>query len=148
MSHISLTYHLIFSTHQRLPSIPIAHEREMYKFLFDFSTQRGVKIWRIGGMPDHIHILCDIPPKLSVADYVKLVKAETSKFMRTNPHFPYWDRWSEGYGAFSVDTESREDRINYIMSQKDHHGCRSFTEEYKDILQHYHIPTDRIDESL
>ena len=99
-------------------------------------------------MPDHIHILCDIPPKLSVADYVKLVKAETSKFMRTNRHFPYWDRWSEGYGAFSVDTESREDRINYIMSQKEHHGCRSFAEEYKEILQHYHIPTERIDDSI
>ncbi len=105
MSHISLTYHLIFSTHQRLPSIPIAHEREMYKFLFDFSTQRGVKIWRIGGMPDHIHILCDIPPKLSVADYVKLVKAETSKFMRTNPHF-------------LIGTDGRRDTVRFRWIQK------------------------------
>lgn len=135
MSHISLTYHLVFSTYRRQQTIHVAHERELYKFIHDFSVGRGVKVWRIGGMPDHVHILCDIPAKYAVADYVKLIKAETSKFLRFNPHFPYWDRWSEGYGAFSVDVESRASRIRYIMDQKTHHGIVSFRDEYRAMLR-------------
>ncbi len=134
MSHISLTYHLIFGTYKRRPVIHIPHERELYKFAYDFSTDRGIKIWRIGGMPDHIHILCDIPAKIAVADYVKLLKTETSKFMRFNPHFPYWEKWAEGYGAFTVDTDSRNERIRYIIEQKTHHKVVSFQEEYRRIL--------------
>lgn len=135
MSHISLTYHLVFSTYKRRQTIHIAHDRELYKFIYDFSVARNVRVWRIGGMPDHIHILCDIPPTQSVAGFVKLLKTESSKYMRSNPHFPYWEKWAEGYGGFTVDSDSRVERIHYIMSQKTHHVVRSFMDEYRDMLR-------------
>ena len=135
MSHISITYHLIFGTCRRESVIHIAHDRELYKFIYDFCMSRGVKIWRIGGMPDHIHVLCDIPPKIAVADFVKLLKAESSKFLMANPHFPHWDKWAEGYGAFSVDAENRQERIRYIMEQKTHHKVVSFAQEYRHMLR-------------
>lgn len=135
MSHISLTYHLVFSTYKRRQTIHIAHDRELYKFIYDFSVARNVRVWRIGGMPDHIHILCDIPPTQSVAGFVKLLKTESSKYMRANPHFPYWEKWAEGYGGFTVDSDSRVERIHYIMSQKTHHVVRSFMDEYRDMLR-------------
>ena len=135
MSHISLTYHLVFSTYKRRQTIHIAHDRELYKFIYDFSVARNVRVWRIGGMPDHIHILCDIPPTQSVAGFVKLLKTESSKYMRSNPHFPYWEKWAEGYGGFTVDSDSRVERIHYIMSQKTHHVVSSFMDEYRDMLR-------------
>lgn len=134
MSHTALTYHLIFGTYRRIGVIDISHERELYKFIYDFSTARGIVIRRIGGMPDHVHILCDIPAKMSVAEYVKLLKAETSKFMRVNLHFPRWERWAEGYGAFTVDASQRETRVEYIMNQKSHHATEDFATEYCSLL--------------
>ncbi len=116
MSHTALTYHIVFGTWSRFPAIVEEHERELYKFIYSFSTGRGVLIRRIGGMPDHIHILCDIPAKLSVADYVKSLKSESSKFMRVNTNFPMWKSWAEGYGAFTVDASLRETRKLYIMN--------------------------------
>ena len=134
MSHTVLTYHIVFSTYRRKYIINIEHERELYKYIFYFSKYRDVFIRRIGGMPDHIHILCDIPAKLAVAEFVKLLKSETSKFMRDNPHFPLWEGWSEGYGAFTVDASLREKRVAYIMNQKQHHSHICFDDEYKDML--------------
>ncbi|MDE6359071.1 MAG: IS200/IS605 family transposase [Duncaniella sp.] len=134
MSHTSLTYHIVFSTYRRMKVIDILHERELYKYIYDFSKNRGIFIRRIGGMPDHIHILCDIPAKIAVAEYVKLLKVETSKFLRVNPHFPQWVKWSEGYGAFTVDASLRETRVAYIMNQKSHHKCVNFDNEYNDML--------------
>ncbi|MCM1521770.1 MAG: IS200/IS605 family transposase [Muribaculaceae bacterium] len=142
MSHIAITYHIIFSTSCRRNVINMDHERELYKFIYDFSKDRGVKIWRIGGMPDHVHILCDIPPRISVADYVRLAKGESSKFLKMNPNFPYWERWAEGYCALSVDAGSRMTRINYIMNQKQHHARFSFEDEFRRILEEYGLSTD------
>ena len=135
MSHTSLTYHVIFGTYRRMPVINIAHEKELYKYIFDFSVARGVKVRRIGGMPDHIHILCDLPSNLAPADYIKLVKSESSKFMRVNSHFQDWVRWARGYAAFTVDASLREVRRQYIMGQKKHHITTSFLDEYKALLK-------------
>lgn len=89
MSHIALTYHIVIGTYHREYVISEDHEKELYKYIFDFTGKRDVLfIRRIGGMPDHVHILCDIPAKIAVADFIKLVKSESSKFMRVNPHFP------------------------------------------------------------
>ena len=134
MSHTSLTYHLIFGTYRRLETINTDHERELYKYMYDFAVERGVHVRRIGGMADHVHILCDIPARMAVADFVKLLKSESSKFMRVNPHFPTWRGWAEGYGAFTVEASKRATRVKYIMNQKEHHAKVSFVDEYRSFL--------------
>ncbi|MBD5233758.1 MAG: IS200/IS605 family transposase [Bacteroidales bacterium] len=139
MSYTSLTYHIVFGTYSRYSTIPIAHESELYAFIYRFLTKREAKVWRIGGMPDHVHILCDIPAKYSVAEFVKTLKAEASKFLRTNQHFPNWYGWAEGYGAFTVEKSQMETRRQYIMNQKAHHGRLSFEDELSMLLQQYGI---------
>ena len=114
MSYTSLTYHLVFGTYRRMPVINHEHEKELYKYMFDYSSAHGIYVRRIGGMPDHVHILCDIPAKIAVASFVQTLKAESSKFMQVNSHFPAWTTWAEGYGAFSVDASSRETKRKYI----------------------------------
>ena len=135
MSHTSFTYHLIFGTYLRQRVIHEDHERELYKFMYDFATKRGAKVWRIGGMPDHVHILCDIPATIAVADFVKLLKSESSKFMRVNTHFPEWMSWANGYGGFTVSSALRPTIIKYIMNQKQHHKSVAFEEEFDGHLR-------------
>lgn len=142
MSHTALTYHLVFGTYRREHVIDMTHERELYKFIFDFSEDRGIYIRRIGGMPDHVHILCDIPAKIPVSEYVKLLKTETSKFMRVNAHFPKWKKWADGYGAFTVDASLREVRRKYIMNQREHHASMDFAAEYRKLLDDAGISDD------
>lgn len=134
MSHTALTYHFVIGTYRREHTIDIEHERELYKFMNDYMAARGALVRRIGGMPDHIHVLCDIPSKIAVAAFVQTLKTESSKFMRANPHFPYWRGWCEGYGAFTVDASSRDTRKHYIMNQKRHHLSKSFWDEYVELM--------------
>ncbi len=135
MSHIAFTYHLVFGTHGRRPTIVQEYERELYNFMFKFLVKRDVYVWRIGGMPDHVHLLCDIPPKLAVAEVMKLLKIESSKFLSRNIHFPNWDGWAEGYGGFTVEASLRDVRKQYIINQREHHSSRSFEDEYHSLLQ-------------
>ena len=86
-------------------------------------------------MPDHVHILCDIPPKMAVADFVKILKSESSKFLKDCKDFPLWRGWSEGYGAFSVSASLRDRVCNYISNQKIHHSKVTFDDEYNTFLE-------------
>jgi hypothetical protein len=47
--------------------------------------------------------------------------------------------WQEGYGGFSYSRSQRNDVIQYIMNQEEHHRRRSFRVEYLDLLQKFEI---------
>lgn len=145
MSYTSLTYHLVFSTRYRIGVIDRGHEKELYKFMFDFASRKGIKIRRIGGMPDHVHILCDIPANIAVSDFVRLLKSESSKFMKINENFPLWDGWTKRYAAFSVDASLREVRRQYIMHQREHHSRVSFADEMRQIFIEVGLDPDTLE---
>lgn len=96
----------------------------------------------IGGMPDHVHILTSLPKTMSLSDFVRIIKAESSKWIKTiNSHYRNFS-WQEGYGAFSVSPSILEKTIQYIRGQENHHKERSFQEEYKMFLDAYGIQYD------
>lgn len=96
----------------------------------------------VGGRPDHIHILTSMPKTMSLADFVRAVKADSSKWMKgLNPSYAQF-AWQEGYGAFSVSPSLIDKTVRYIRGQEEHHKKRSFREEYQLFLEAYGIKFD------
>lgn len=137
MSHTALTYHIVIGTYKRQRVIIEQYETRLYRFIYDYLKKREVRVRRIGGMPDHVHILCDIPAKYSLADIVRGLKTESSKYMGYSQCFPNWIKWAKGYGGFTVDASLREVRRQYIMRQKEHHKGITFEREYRELLIEY-----------
>jgi putative transposase len=50
--------------------------------------------------------------------------------------------WQEGYGSFSYSRSQRNNVINYIINQKNHHQKKSFREEYLNLLKKFEIEYD------
>ena len=96
----------------------------------------------VGGMPDHIHILTSFPKTMSLAEFVKNVKADSSKWMKSLDAYYGKFAWQEGYGAFSVSPSLVDKTIHYIRNQSEHHKKRTFQEEYKLFLDAYGIQYD------
>ena len=72
---------------------------------------------------DHIHLLCSIPPKVSVSDLLGILKGKLAiKLFKSYPHFkqkPYWGNhfWSRGYFVTTVGVD--EDIIKrYVKYQE------------------------------
>ena len=129
MSYVQTYYHIVFSTKHRAKTIPQCEERQLYMYIYTMSVQKGCKIWRIGGMEDHLHILVSLPSTMALAVYVKQIKTSTSKWLRENPLFPHFDSWEEGYAAFTYAHRDRDMIVNYIMNQKEHHKRYTYREE-------------------
>jgi REP element-mobilizing transposase RayT len=83
---------------------------------------------------DHIHILSDLHPSISLSDYVKDIKVASSTWMKGHNKFPNFRGWQAGYGAFTYSIREKDILINYVRNQKEHHRSESSHDEYKRLV--------------
>ena len=90
-------------------------------------------------MPDHIHFLIGMNPSCQLSDLVREVKKSSNSFIKEKNFVPNKFVWQEGYGAFSYSHSALDNVIGYINNQKEHHGKKTFKEEYKSFLTNFQI---------
>ena len=96
----------------------------------------------VGGIEDHVHILTSLPKTMALTDFVRVIKADSSKWIKQlDGHYSKFS-WQEGYGAFSISPTLIEKTTNYIRNQAEHHKKRTFRDEYKMFLEAYGIQYD------
>ena len=66
-----------------------------------FARRKALSI-EIGGVRDHVHALVRLSPALAVADVVRDVKANSSRWMNDQSEVRQTFEWQKGYGAFTV----------------------------------------------
>jgi REP element-mobilizing transposase RayT len=144
MSH-TFTYlclHVVFSTKDRRPSIRPDIKERLFAYLGGIVREKGGTALLINGMPDHVHLLLTIPPNISVADILRTVKANSSKWVHeTWPQYKDFS-WQQGYGAFSVSKSSLPDVHKYVANQEEHHRRLTFDEEFRALLIRHEVEFD------
>lgn len=135
MAHHDLIYHIVWRTKYSKKAIAEEHERELFAYIMGICREKNCRLLRINAMPDHIHLCINIHPTIAVSDLVRIVKQESSKWMRNRPQkFPLFEAWGNGYAAFTYSAKERANVIDYIMRQKEHHKHKTFREEYEEWL--------------
>jgi putative transposase len=141
-TYSKLIYRLVFSTKNRQPVISEHIEAELYKYIGGIIRGIGGSCLEINGMPDHVHILASLLPKIAVSDVLRDVKANSSKWMHeTKPHVQAFG-WQDGFSAFSVSKSQVEPVRKYIVDQKSHHKQRDFKTELLGLLDKHEIEFD------
>ncbi|HMF17765.1 MAG TPA: IS200/IS605 family transposase [Gemmataceae bacterium] len=111
--------HIVFSTKERRPFLqnPALRE-ELRKYLGGTCKNLNCPVLCVGGVADHVHILCRLGRTISVADLVKELKRESSKWLKTKAPDLIDFYWQNGYGAFSVSPAHVEALRKYIANQE------------------------------
>jgi len=119
-------YHLVISTKHRHKILKDGFAEYLKSTIISVGSQiPGVEIIEVNSDSDHVHILLSIPPRISISDVVKILKAKTSLNMRNK--FPLLDKdkngfWSRGYSVSTVGI-SESTTSKYIQMQgKEHTG--------------------------
>ena len=134
-SFTSLTVHIIFHTKIGAPKIEEEHLSRIFHYIGGTIRSMSGHVFIVGGRPDHIHILTSLPSTISLADFVRDIKSNSSKWIKNiSPTYEKFS-WQEGYGAFSVSESSKEEVINYITNQKLHHQTHSAQKEFESFLK-------------
>jgi len=84
---------------------------------------KEVEVLEMNVQPDHVHLVCSIPPKMGVSEFMGILKGKTAIMMfKSYPTLrkkPYWGNhfWSRGYFVSTVGVD--EERIkNYVKYQE------------------------------
>lgn len=134
MGYTRLLYHIIFRTKYGKDTIPEDCHNELYAYIMGIVNNKKSKLYRIGGMPNHIHLLLEIHPVIAVSDFMKELKEYSSKWLKSNPNFPDLEGWAISFAAFTYNFNDKQTIIDYIKNQKEHHKTVSFEEEYRQFL--------------
>jgi putative transposase len=132
----SITYlhtHLICTTRDRQPLIDGIHREAIFACIEAECRRLKAIVTAIGGTEDHVHLLVDIPPTITIADVVKRARTASARLMNDAPHcqscpeatsLPRCSgsfRWQAAYGAFSVSADDVQMIASYISRQPELH---------------------------
>jgi REP element-mobilizing transposase RayT len=141
-TYSKLIYHIIFSTKLREPLISASLCGDLYAYIGGILRALKSMLVEIGGMPDHVHLVIRVRPDLSVSEIVRLVKANSSKWVNERRDSTGRFGWQEGYGAFSVSLSQLPGVCEYMKRQAEHHRTRTFQQEYVEFLRRHEIGFD------
>ena len=128
-------YHIIFSTKERRPLIKENVREELHKYLCGVARNTHGKILNIGSVDDHLHILARIKPSISVSDFVRTAKANSSRWASQHGYFD----WQDGYSSFTVSQSVSPRVAGYVDRQAEHHRRVAYADELRLLLEKHEV---------
>ena len=133
----NLLCHVVFSTKRREPLIRDAWKGQLHAYIGGIIRNERAILLRAGGTADHVHLLMKLPASAAVADMLRIIKTNSSKWVNESGVSPGAFAWQTGYGAFSVSESQVPGVDRYIQKQVEHHRGQSFQEEFIVLLKRH-----------
>ena len=117
----SCKYHVVFAPKYRRMVFYGSRRLEIGKILRELCEWKGVNIIEAEVCKDHIHMLIEIPPKMSVSGFMGFLKGKSSQIIYErwgNMRYQYRGRSFWGRGYYVDTTAKNTKRIQeYIQNQ-------------------------------
>ena len=135
--------HLVFSTkHRESFLVDPAFRSRVHGYLVGICKNLGAPSLQIGGVSDHVHILCRLSKTGDVSSLIRDLKRDSTNWIKeVNPPLSGF-HWQNGYGAFSVSPGHVQALIQYIQNQEQHHAAETFQDEYRRLCKIYGAELD------
>ena len=117
-------YHIVFTPKYRRKVIYNQYRESLGEIFRNLCRYKGVEIIEGHLMPDHVHMLVSIPPKISVSSFMGYLKGKSALMMfdkHANLKYKFGNRhfWSEGYYVSTVGLNEAT-IAKYIREQEAH----------------------------
>ncbi|MES2790593.1 MAG: IS200/IS605 family transposase [Planctomycetota bacterium] len=135
--------HIVFSTkHRRTWLVDEGIRSELHKYLAQILATIDCPGITIGGVADHVHILCNLSRKITIMGLIEELKTASSKWLKTKGQDFQDFYWQGGYGAFSVSESKVPEVREYVDNQEQHHQRLTFQEEFRLLCERHKMRID------
>ena len=131
-------YHIVFIPKYRRKEIYRKLRSDIGQILRQLCAYKGVEIMEAHAMPDHIHMLVRIPPKIAVSNFMGYLKGKSSLMIferHANLKYKYGNRnfWAKGFFVSTVGLDTKKVQ-EYIRDQEKEDMMQDnlSNKEYKD----------------
>jgi putative transposase len=142
MSYTKLLCHIVIRTKYSRPTIPNEHSDDLYRYMWGYIKKKKCVLYRINGMPEHIHLFVQLHPTIGVSAFVRDLKTASHAWLDKSPNFPEFESWSKKYAAISYSIRDKDMIVNYIKKQREHHKAEEFSKEFRRLLDENQIEVD------
>jgi len=137
MSFIKIYVHFVWSTKNRIPFLTKDIRQSVFKHIRENAKTKNIHIDFINGYTDHVHCLVSLNDDLSIGKIAQLIKGESSFWINRNKLTPTKFAWQEEYFAIAVCDDKIQIVRDYIANQEQHHGKKTFAQEYDEYIDRY-----------
>jgi putative transposase len=114
-------YHIVFAPKYRRKVFFGEKKREIGEILRQLCDWKGIKIVEAEICPDHVHMLLEIPPKVSVSSFMGYIKGKSSlmiyeKYPALQIKYRNREFWCRGYYVDTVGKNAKKIE-EYIRNQ-------------------------------
>jgi putative transposase len=106
----------------------------MHAYLSGIFNQRESPALLVGGVSDHVHILCNLSRRTGISNLVGEAKRASSLWVKEKGVLLRKFNWQSGYGAFSIGQSQIAYVKQYIATQEEHHQKVSFQDKFRGTL--------------
>lgn len=139
MTYSNLNYHIVFSTKNRKTFLKGEVFERLCQYIIGICNRSKAKLFIVNGISDHIHLAISLNPDTKISDFMRRLKANTSKWI----HETFLELedfgWQDGYSVFSVSYSGLNKVIEYIKNQQKHHKQMDFKEELIALFKRHNI---------
>ena len=137
-----LYIHLVFAVKYRDAALDKSWRQELFQYMTGLIEHRGHKVYAIGGIYDHVHILVSLSPKQAISELVMEIKRASTLWIKQKQYVRCRFAWQDGFGAFSYGKSQVDSVVKYIRNQEAHHLKHTFRDEYISFLQLFGVEYD------
>ena len=117
-------YHIVFTPKYRRLIIYKQIKADIQQIIRDLCKWKGVEIIEGSMMPDHVHLLLSIPPKISVSNFMGYLKGKSAMMIfdrHANLKYKFGNRhfWATGYYVSTVGLNEAT-IAKYVREQETH----------------------------
>ena len=117
-------YHIVFTPKYRRKAIYNQYRSSLGEIFHRLCSYKGVEIIEGHLMPNHVHMLVSIPPRISVSSFMGYLKGKSALMMfdkHANLKYKFGNRhfWAEGYYVSTVGLNEATIK-KYIQEQEKH----------------------------
>ncbi len=141
-SFTNLLTHIIFSTKDRVPHIDRDLAIRLHPYMGGILRETNIVPIAINGPADHVHLVVRMPATVCIADALRALKTNSSRWVHENWPERASFGWQTGYGAFSVSQSNLQGVCDYAAQQEMHHQRMTFQEEFIAFLKKHGIEYD------
>ena len=141
-TYTQILYQIIWGTKDREPTLAKEDRPSLFKNIWRILENKRCHPYRINGVEDHLHIVTHVHPSIALASLVKDTKLACSEMFKRDGLFPLFGGWQDGYAAFTYKIDVKDDLIEYVKNQEEHHRTTTFREELIKLLLEHKIDFD------
>ena len=138
-TYTQILYQIVFSTKYRAPVLLKENRPELFKYIWGILNKKKCVLYRINGVEDHIHIVLHLHPSVALAGLVKDIKIASSDYIKEKDLFPDFENWQIGYSAFTYSYSAKNDLVEYVKNQEEHHKTKTYREELIELLNEHGV---------